>query len=252
MYLFGARYGVPKRGKQQKLLPGLEKWISLKDRILDDHLRILNGNPMASRIRIRISFHQSSFSFVHIISCRVINRLINMGSDRNLAWLQVVGVNEIRLLDPGHMSRLVRDLVDPINQRPSCILFIGRSTNQALRELFPNNNLKKGFYNGVVNLRVDNSSTYSDHPIFFAESNLCQPISLGDEDPQTYGNESFPIQWAQDMTLQRLYNVLHARLLCLFNDVICIFADDFAHLMRLYDCLCRGPLSVAQLSIATK
>jgi len=30
------------------------------------------------------------------------------------------------------------------------------------------------------------------------------------------------------MTVQYLYNVLHARLFCLFADVVYVFTDDFA------------------------
>jgi len=152
-----------------------------------------------------------------------------MASCERLAWLQVVGVNEIRLLDPGRMSQLVGELRNAANQRPSQLLFVGQHTKDlALRELFPDNNFKKGFCDGVATLRVDNASTYSEYPIFFAESCPSQATPLMAEDAHTCETESFPVQWAEDMNLQYLYNVLHARLFCLFTDVICVFADDFA------------------------
>ena len=67
-----------------------------------------------------------------------------MASYEQLAWLQVVGINDLRLLDPGRMSQLVRELKNPSNQRPSSLLFVGQQAKDlALRELFPENNFKK-------------------------------------------------------------------------------------------------------------
>ena len=152
-----------------------------------------------------------------------------MASCERLTWLQVVGVNKIRLLDPGQMSQLVGELRNAANQQPSQLLFVGQHTkNLALWELFLNNNFKKGFCNGVATLWVDNASTYSEYPIFFAESCPSQATPLMAEDAHTCKTESFSVQWAEDMNLQYLYNILHARLFCLFTDVICVFADDFA------------------------
>ncbi|KAL8832502.1 MAG: hypothetical protein Q9191_000229 [Dirinaria sp. TL-2023a] len=141
---------------------------------------------------------------------------------------RVVGINDLRLLDPGRMSQLVRELRNSSNQRPSSLLFVGRQVKDlALRELFLDNNFKKHFCDGVAILRIDNASIYFDHPIFFAESSSSQVIPLAVEDPRVDETESFPIQWAEDTTVQHLYNVLHARLFCLFIDVVCVFADDF-------------------------
>ena len=152
-----------------------------------------------------------------------------MASCEHLAWLQVVGINDLRLLDPGRMSQLVRELKDPANQRPSSLLFVGRQAKDlALRELFPDNNFKKHPCDGVATLRIDNASIYSDRPILFAESSPSDAIPLAAEDPHLCETESVPIQWAEDTTVQELYNVLHARLFCLFADVVCVFADDFA------------------------
>jgi len=76
-----------------------------------------------------------------------------MTSCKHLTWLQVVDVNEIRLLDPDQMSQLVKELRNAANQRPSQLLFIEQHTkNLALQELFFNNNFKKGFCNGVAPL----------------------------------------------------------------------------------------------------
>ncbi len=150
-----------------------------------------------------------------------------MTSYEHLPWLQVVGVNETRLVDPGRMSQLVKALRDPINQRPSTIMLIGRNAkNAALEDIFPDNHaFESRSCEGITTLRVDNESAGSAHPIFFAESSPDQAISWVDSSD----TESFPLQWAEETTRQTLCSLLHARLLCLFTDLFFIFADDFAN-----------------------
>ena len=118
-----------------------------------------------------------------------------MASCEQLAWLQIVGINDLRLLDPGRMSQLIRELKNPSNKRPSFLLFVGRQAKDlALQKLFPDNNFKKHCCDSMATLRIDNASTYSNHPIFFAESSLSQAISLAAEDPRVGEIKSFPIQ----------------------------------------------------------
>ena len=151
-----------------------------------------------------------------------------MASRERLEWLQVVGINEVRLFNPGRMRQLVEELRNPAHQRPSFYHFVGQRTkDRALRELFPENNFKKIVCEGVATLRVDNATTYSDSPVFFAESSPNRAIPIAVEDPRACETESFPVQWAEYATGQRFNDVLHARLFCLFVDVVCIFADDF-------------------------
>ena len=58
-----------------------------------------------------------------------------MTSCEHLAWVQVVGGEQIRLLDPGRISRLTGELNNPVEQRPSFALFIGRHVKEnALQE----------------------------------------------------------------------------------------------------------------------
>ncbi len=151
-----------------------------------------------------------------------------MASCEHLAWLQVIGINDLRLLDPNRMSQLIRKLKNLSNQRPSSLLFVGRQAkNLALRELFLDNNFKKHFCDDVTTLRIDNASTYFDHSIFFAKSSPSQAIPLAVEDSHVCETKSFLIQWAKNTIVQHLYNVLHAHLFYLFADVVCVFVDDF-------------------------
>lgn len=148
----------------------------------------------------------------------------------------MIGKSEIRLFDTGRMSQLVRELSNPNKQYPSSILLIGGATRaRALREIFPLNNLGKGSCDGVASLRVDNSSIYSDNPIFFAESNPLQKVPFVTKARRIDENESFPVQWALEN--EQLSSVLHARLFCLFADVVCVFADDFPSFPQVIDLL---------------
>ena len=152
-----------------------------------------------------------------------------MTSCEHLTWLQVVDINDLRLFDSDCMSLLTRELKNLVNQRSSSLLFVERQAkNLALRELFSDNNFKKRFCDDVAILRIDNASVYFDYSIFFAKSSPSQTIFLAAENSCVCEIESFPIQWVENTTVQHLYNVLHARLFCLFADVICVFVDDFA------------------------
>lgn len=41
-------------------------------------------------------------------------------------------------------------------------------------------------------------------------------------------SQSFSLQWAEDISVQCFYNLLHVCLLCLFANILFVFADDFA------------------------
>ena len=151
-----------------------------------------------------------------------------MTSCKHLMWLQIVDINDLRLLDPDCMSQLIRKLKNSLNQWPSFLLFMGwQVKNLALQELFLNNNFKKHFCNSVTTLWINNTSTYFNHFIFFVRSSSSQAIPLTVKHSCICETESFLIQWAENTTVQHLYNVLHVCLFCLFIDVVCVFVDDF-------------------------
>ena len=153
---------------------------------------------------------------------------------KHLEWLHVAGGKEVALINPGRLARVMGELTNPATQQPSVLLFIGRKAKtQALRELFPNH-IKKGRNDGIATLRIDNTSLYSDHPVLFAESD---PSATVASTPNTscHECESFPIRWANTMTLHNAYDILHTRILCPFSDVLCIFADDFPNFNSVVD-----------------
>ena len=154
-----------------------------------------------------------------------------MASCGHLAWLHATSTNdgrEVALLDPGRMTRLVKELINPGTQQPSVFLFIGRKTKRlALGKLFPENNIPKGHHDGLATLRIDNASLYSGCPILFAESDPFTAIPSAANAFFCHETERFRLKWAKIIPVDELYDILHARLLFLFTDVLCIFADDF-------------------------
>jgi len=115
-----------------------------------------------------------------------------------------------------------------MQQRPSLLLFVGRKTKDvALRELFSWNNLKRSQRNGVATLTAETLSIQSDFPILFAESDpVIESIPQVTTSALCHETSPYPANWALSGS-QNIYDIVHARLFCLFIDVLCIFADDF-------------------------
>ena len=152
-----------------------------------------------------------------------------MASCEHLSWLQIVGVNETRLVDPGRMNQLVKALKDPINQRPFTTLLIERhAKNAAFEDLFPENHVcGSRSCENITTLKINDENADFAHLIFFAESSSEQAISWVAKDSSD--TKSFSLQWAEEAIRQTLSSLLHARLLFLFTDLLFIFADDFVN-----------------------
>ena len=149
-----------------------------------------------------------------------------MSSCKHTSWLDCTQAPDVVLWDTSRLSRLSLELTNPARQRPSLILFVGRKSKEfALRVLFPWNNIKRSSREGLVTLRADTLSLQSDFPIFFAESD---PFTTPSHFEASACHEASPrpLQWSLSDG-HSLYDLAHARLLSLFIDVLCIFADDF-------------------------
>ena len=174
----------------------------------------------------RVLDRQGAYKTRQGSSYSILVSMINMTFCKHIEWLHVVGGKEVALIDPGRLTRVVGEMTNPAMQQPSILLFIGRKAKtQALRELFPNH-IKKGRNDGIATLRIDNTSLYSDHPVLFAESDPSATVA-STFNASCHESESLPIRWANATTAHEVYDILHARLLCPFSDVICVFADDF-------------------------
>ena len=146
----------------------------------------------------------------------------------HLAWLQFSDTREFAITDTKRISRLLPDLDDPSVQRPSIVFFVGsKAKDIALRELFPWNNIRRGRREGIASLRAETLSLHSSYPIFFAESNPLREHVFQPDTSHCHEVASSTLEWADSGESKEIFDVIHARLLFLFINVLCIFADDF-------------------------
>ncbi len=141
-------------------------------------------------------------------------------------WLHVTSEKEIALINTDRLTRIMRKLTNSTTQQFSVLLFIDwKVKNLALRELF-SNHVNKERNEGIVTLRVNNTSLYFDYSMLFVESDLSTMI-ISVSNAFCHEIESFSVRWANFMIMLDVYDILHARIFCFFSDVLCIFVDDF-------------------------
>ncbi|GBF63944.1 calcium-independent phospholipase [Trichophyton mentagrophytes] len=125
----------------------------------------------------------------------------------------------------GRLARIVNEeLIKPQEQYPSLIHFIGtRAKDAAMREIFPGS--RKRNITGAINLRLEASSINANRPILFSDSKPCGDDSVVSGPTHCHEETSYATLWPHSA-----FDILHARLIFLFSDVICLFADDFSGL----------------------
>ncbi|KKZ66707.1 hypothetical protein EMCG_07612 [[Emmonsia] crescens] len=143
-----------------------------------------------------------------------------MSSQKDRAWFQLLpGEAGPFLHYNGRLRQLIEELSSPWTQFPSMAMFMGRKRKDvALKQLFPENALTSG---PEVSIGVDNKTIFSNHPIFFAD---CDP-HMTHFTSERSGVEAIPIPWATSNDCDVL-DLCVSRLLFMFTDVVCIFADD--------------------------
>ena len=143
-----------------------------------------------------------------------------MSSEQGTEWLRLTNSAAGAFIQ--YKGCLIRDqLVTPHAQFPGLALMIGNSRkNEALRYLFAANRTTSR--RACIKLGLDNRTIYGDHPLFFAECDL-HLAPLETDQPNQY--TEIPMPWAAP-TDDCILDVLIARSLLLFVDVVCIFAED--------------------------
>jgi hypothetical protein len=151
-----------------------------------------------------------------------------MAPTENLAILQLGGTGAVKVFDLWRFDQLCDDLPRPSQQRPRIIHFIGRSQKDgALKQLFQQNNVGRRRPHSCINLRLDLSTVNHDSPIFFMDSD---PFRCVENDLPSEFSPSTPygLSWQQGQVGEEMItDVLHARLLFLFADLVCLFVEDF-------------------------
>ena len=134
---------------------------------------------------------------------------------------------EIVLEDTGRFWRVVQELPKPSVQTPQLALFIGTNAkDNALKHIYPQNNIGRRGERGNINLHLETKSINHETPVFFAESSPFVKNPSQRSHVLCHETLSYSIRWKAD--LYAVIDILYARLLFLFSDVICLFADDFS------------------------
>lgn len=155
----------------------------------------------------------------------VVMALIN-----SVSWLDLAGEQEFCLQYFNRTSRVIQEMTSPEYQYPSLIFFLGRkSKDVACREIFPHNNFRRGPSKGFINLRLDSTTISSDLPLLFADSDPWAAIPRRIGISTTQEALTLPIAW-NPPPKQSIKDLIYARLIFLFSDVVCIFADDLGGL----------------------
>ncbi|KFY32250.1 hypothetical protein V493_00383 [Pseudogymnoascus sp. VKM F-4281 (FW-2241)] len=147
------------------------------------------------------------------------------------------------------LQNIANSLPRPSEQYPSTLLFVGKaSKSTALRNIYRKSRISNYRNYGIANICLDPKTANDTYPVFIANAS---PDGTAGTNPSSAGEKCHettchPLDWSTnlDTTLQRqdLVDIIHARLLAMFVDVICIFADD-----------CGGlPGVVAKLTIWAK
>lgn len=149
-----------------------------------------------------------------------------MNQCHHIGWFHLSGKASYSFHYGNRTRVILQEMTNAETQYPSLIFFIGsRFKETALRELFPNNNIRRAHRNGMVNLRLDSSTISSDLPLLFADADPRRfiPHELGPT--PCHEHETTPLEW--QLRQSDLARTLYARLVAPFADVVCIFADDF-------------------------
>jgi hypothetical protein len=144
------------------------------------------------------------------------------------AWLHLIaGKSDFGLRYENRFQGIIDQLTAP-SKSPCLGLFLGREKKDAaLREVFPDNNLERQRCpQGVIRLELDNASLQSDHPILFADTDPNLPaITYNNCQSSSHSRRVVSLPWAAAVP-HLVQDIILSRLLFLFTDVICLFADD--------------------------
>ena len=157
--------------------------------------------------------------------------LINMSLFcSHVGWFRLSGKEQAYLHYANRTNNVIQEMANPDKQYPSMILLIGgKSKDIALRQLFPNNNIRRGRTDSIIDLRSDSATVRSDFPVLFADANPSASKAIRIGDFPCHQNDTFLLNWKAPKS-ENVHHALFARLVALFSDVICIFADDFGSL----------------------
>ncbi|KFY95373.1 hypothetical protein V498_03386 [Pseudogymnoascus sp. VKM F-4517 (FW-2822)] len=147
-------------------------------------------------------------------------------------WLRIREDHTSFVIQYGNrLNNIANALPSPSAQYPSVVLFIGTTLkNKALRDLYPQNEVSTCRKFGIANICIDSTTADEEHPVLLAESvpDYSQAKPRGKQKCHDTSNHhvSWPSDECNGPQRQQFINHVHARLLSLFTDVLCLFAQD--------------------------
>jgi len=145
---------------------------------------------------------------------------------RRAQWLQVVrSRSEWQIVHGDQFRNIVRELKDPVTQKPAMIGLMGRRLkDKAIQSIFPHNNHTRRVKDSTVNLNLDVGTADTANPLLYVDwepDSSCSTESLNDT-----GIPRHTIEWECDHASEIMQS-LAAKLLFPFLDILCLFIDDF-------------------------
>ncbi|KAL4745858.1 patatin-like phospholipase family protein [Aspergillus foveolatus] len=170
-----------------------------------------------------------------------------------IRWLDIEKQKDqgFMLNDYGRLKRVLAELVAPESQYPALCAFIGnKAKDSGLRQLYPQNNIKRHHSKAAVRLRRDIRSCDSSRPCLIVDGDLtCNNQSPA---PNYTTAEGHSITW-EAFSKEAVIQAAWARLVFSFSDIVCIFVADFPSLTHVADflleCVKLGPASTLPIHV---
>ncbi|OJD25605.1 hypothetical protein ACJ73_03030 [Blastomyces percursus] len=147
--------------------------------------------------------------------------------------LQIVIDRGIVIRDTGRFARILQEMPRPASQFPRVVHFIGKTAkDQALSKLFPSSRSGHNRFRGAVDLHIHSPSCGTETPLILLDSDPFTEPQSRDELRSYREAKQHRVHWSlpPTHTPHTLIDILFARLLFLFTDVVLLFSHDFASL----------------------
>ncbi|KFY94690.1 hypothetical protein V498_03759 [Pseudogymnoascus sp. VKM F-4517 (FW-2822)] len=151
-------------------------------------------------------------------------------------WLRIREDHTSFVVQYGNrLNNIANALPSPSTQYPSIVLFIGKTLkNKVLRALYPQNEVSTCRKFGLANICIDPTTANDEHPVLLAESvpdyTQAKPRGKQTCHDTSYHHVSWPSVECNGSQRQQFIDHVQARLLSLFTDVLCLFAQDYGGL----------------------
>lgn len=131
------------------------------------------------------------------------------------------------LVDTGRMHQCLEMMTNPSTQFPSLICFVGKMAKmQALRSLFPYNNVSRRCRPGIAKFHVSSTAWASEHPVFFVDVNHGINPRAPVWHTQAPVCARHRIRFDNGRSYLDLRNHFLVGTVLPFAHVLCLFADD--------------------------